>query len=274
MRAACVAAVVALLVSVTANGADIQMRGIAFLGSEEITIRTVVVSRGGPVENAAINNQITASVYYTVGKKIWIYDFFPAGIKIHIVCRIWVNYSSSGTCCESKAIISECYNKFPIRSIPPFCFCKLCGPRQWEEIDAWLLPGIQIPYVNVYWLLRHERKNYVSIGWSYSGASIVSHFIQLTGQNKKRENGNPGGYDGEQRNQYSRVGRSPGRSILGCFLFFIGAALLKVSLNMADAPRNPSWFWVCTWMVGMVAALLVLQGTALVLVGEWISHLF
>lgn len=52
---------------------------------------------------------------------------------------------------------------------------------------------------------------------------------------------------------------------MGIFLLFMGAALLKFALYVADAPSNPTLLRLVAWMSGILAFGLVIQGTALVL---------
>jgi hypothetical protein len=57
---------------------------------------------------------------------------------------------------------------------------------------------------------------------------------------------------------------------LGVLFLLFGAALLKVALDLVDAPKNPIWLLVLAWGVGCVAGVLICQGTFLVLTGNWL----
>ncbi len=61
--------------------------------------------------------------------------------------------------------------------------------------------------------------------------------------------------------------------ISGSLLLLFGAALLKVALDNSDAPSNPMWILCAAWGVGLVAVILVCQGTVLILTGQWLLEI-
>jgi hypothetical protein len=76
--------------------------------------------------------------------------------------------------------------------------------------------------------------------------------------------------DREERYPNRSSSRSSGRTILGIFLFLCGAAVMKISFNLLDVPYNPvrlRWGARGLWAG---AAILVCQGTVLILTGNWL----
>jgi len=81
---------------------------------------------------------------------------------------------------------------------------------------------------------------------------------------------NADSYDCQNSNCPSRPSRTSGRTISGVLFFLFGTALLKIALDLTDIVKNPIWFSIGRWVMGAVAALIIYQGTILVLTGNWV----
>lgn len=78
------------------------------------------------------------------------------------------------------------------------------------------------------------------------------------------------GYESEERYGPSRPSRTVGRTICGALFLLFGAALLKLAFYFGDTPCPRRDDRCLTWGTGIVAALLIGQGTILVLSGNWL----
>jgi hypothetical protein len=81
-------------------------------------------------------------------------------------------------------------------------------------------------------------------------------------------NADDDGDRGEKSDNPSGISGSSSGAILGALMFFAGAALLKFALYLGDAPQNPFTIRVFAWGVGVIAAVLSIQGGLLFLIGE------
>jgi hypothetical protein len=59
-----------------------------------------------------------------------------------------------------------------------------------------------------------------------------------------------------------------GRTIDGALFLLFGAALLKVILDITNAPTNQTWFLIGMCGLSAIAILMIYQGTILVLTGN------
>jgi hypothetical protein len=122
-----------------------------------------------------------------------------------------------------------------------------------------------------------QRGLYLILSEMHPGPLVGFHRIQLALHDSqlpiKREilqssNANRNGSEDRYRNGSPH--RISGGSILGFFFLLIGAALMKTAFYLADAPRNPMGIVVFAWGIGLAAALIIWQGTILILTGNWL----
>jgi hypothetical protein len=96
------------------------------------------------------------------------------------------------------------------------------------------------------------------------------HFSQLLVEDKVSGHANAHCDHCQRSDDPGGPGRTPGRSIYGGLMLLVGAALLAITLESTDAPTNPPWLICWAWTLGIAAAILVCQGTILLLTGEWL----
>jgi hypothetical protein len=96
------------------------------------------------------------------------------------------------------------------------------------------------------------------------------HLVQLPAKDDVLRNTNSDGNYRQERNSPRGAGRAPSRPIGGALLLLLGAALLKVALDSTDAPRNPAWLRAAALGIGLIAAVVICQGTILLLTGLWL----
>ena len=104
-----------------------------------------------------------------------------------------------------------------------------------------------------------------------------SHLIQLAAHNgelplenevlRNRGSSSDGGEDGYPSGGSGGLFPS---TIGGTLMIFVGSTLMAVRFKLADAPRNPVWLWVIAWTTGLVAFVVICQGTILILTGQWL----
>lgn len=112
--------------------------------------------------------------------------------------------------------------------------------------------------------------------YSYPGSTVRFHFIQLTlhcrqlaaEYNILRNRG--ASSDGsENGNHHSGSGGSPGSTIYGALMIFCGSLVMATAFKGIDAPSNPAWVWLGAGGGFLFAAFMIIQGTVLLLTGEW-----
>jgi len=54
-------------------------------------------------------------------------------------------------------------------------------------------------------------------------------------------------------------------------MLFFGTAFLTIALNFTDRLGNPIWLTPIAFGLGLVGAAMIVQGTVLILIGEWLS---
>jgi hypothetical protein len=99
---------------------------------------------------------------------------------------------------------------------------------------------------------------------------LIAHFADLIFQRKELKPANNRSNDGQGGNGDGSIGRSAGKTILGVFIFALGAALLKVAFYFGDTPRpkrNDRWL---PWGTGAFAVALIGQGAFLTMTGNWL----
>jgi hypothetical protein len=101
-------------------------------------------------------------------------------------------------------------------------------------------------------------------------AKLSPHGGQLLVKNEILRNSGSRYDDSQNDNHPGSSGRTPGGSIGGTLMLLFGAAFLKVALDSTDAPRNPIWLTLSACGVGLVAVILICQGTVLLLAGRWL----
>jgi hypothetical protein len=99
---------------------------------------------------------------------------------------------------------------------------------------------------------------------AYAGGA---HLIQLAAENHVLRDANTDSYNSQKGNKPSGPSGTPRRPISGGFLFFLGAALLKVALDSTDAPSNPLWLVFGAWTAGVIASAFIVQGVLLAIGG-------
>jgi hypothetical protein len=67
--------------------------------------------------------------------------------------------------------------------------------------------------------------------------------------------------DGKQRDDPSGISGSTCGTIGGVLIFAFGAILMKLCFYFGDAPDNPIWY--VSWLIGIIAVIMVAQGTSL-----------
>jgi hypothetical protein len=105
---------------------------------------------------------------------------------------------------------------------------------------------------------------------AYPRTLFVSHLGELTIERQVLQHPNNRSNDSQNSNPDGGNSCSSGKTILGIFVFAIGAALMKLAFYFGDAPwpqRNDRWL---TWGTGAFAVALIGQGTILVLTGNWL----
>jgi hypothetical protein len=96
------------------------------------------------------------------------------------------------------------------------------------------------------------------------------HDVQLAIKDYVLRDANAYGYESQDSNGPSSSRRTNGRTIGGCLFFLLGAAFLKIAFEIFDDPRAPRWLWLGGYCLGFGSVLLVIQGTILVLTGDWL----
>jgi len=107
--------------------------------------------------------------------------------------------------------------------------------------------------------------------------ALISHFDQLTLHSNQLvtegavlKNANSNGYESRTRYDHRGPSRSMGKTILGFFLLALGFPLLALAFYFDDTPRPQREDRWLTWGTGLVAGLLIAQGTALALSENWL----
>jgi len=97
------------------------------------------------------------------------------------------------------------------------------------------------------------------------------HLCELSVENK------PLGYhcsdihQGQPCNDLGSSCCASGSAISGAFMLFFGTAFLTIALNFTDRLGNPIWLTPIAFGLGLVGAAMIVQGTVLILIGEWLS---
>jgi hypothetical protein len=96
------------------------------------------------------------------------------------------------------------------------------------------------------------------------------HFIQLPLYSAILHETDGSSYDGENGYANGRSRGSTGKTILGVFFFAVGSALMRFAFYFGDDPKPELGERLLTWGTGIVAGLLISQGTILALSGNWL----
>lgn len=131
-------------------------------------------------------------------------------------------------------------------------------------------------------LIRLSNRNRLNLNVFYRQpcALFITHFIQcslhymqLPAQRAILINSSDGS---DNRSDGDNPGRSFGtssRPIYGCLVIFLGAVVLKLFFEMIDAPHKP-WRLACgAGVIGLLAVTLIVQGTILILTGQWLLQI-
>lgn len=108
-----------------------------------------------------------------------------------------------------------------------------------KYIHCWTTPGIfkRVPDRNIPSAVTPFKRTDLDAHGN-PRTPIRLHFVQLATQNEISEYSNRQGDGAEESNSYGGVRRSSGRTILGCFILLLGAALSKFAYWVTDQPTN------------------------------------
>jgi hypothetical protein len=99
---------------------------------------------------------------------------------------------------------------------------------------------------------------------------LIGHNFQLGLENQVLQAANKSDGQSEYGDKDGGI-RGPSRSsVLGVLLLLCGAAVMKIAFDLLDAPHNPIRLRLSGWGIGGVAAILIGQGTILLLTGNWL----
>jgi hypothetical protein len=105
---------------------------------------------------------------------------------------------------------------------------------------------------------------------SVSSLARCAHLVHLTTEDNVLRNAHTDGGQGKNGNHPRSAGSTPRSFIGGAFMICFGAALVAIALKLTDAPRNPIWLLAIAAGLWLISAVLVCQGTVLILAGEWL----
>lgn len=98
----------------------------------------------------------------------------------------------------------------------------------------------------------------------------VLHDRQLATEDDVLRHSDADSYKRQKGDSPSGSSRTSGHTIGGVLFLLFGAALLKVALDLTDAPKNPIWLFMGAWRLGAAGSLIICQGTILGMTGDWL----
>jgi len=96
------------------------------------------------------------------------------------------------------------------------------------------------------------------------------HYVELSLDGRVSQSANT--YADESKNGYynSGIGKPSAKFVLGCFFLLFGAIFTKFFIYCCNEPDKPRWLFPLTFLIGSIAAGFTIQGTILVLSGNWL----
>lgn len=119
-------------------------------------------------------------------------------------------------------------------------------------------------------VIEEQRRNGGDIAREHPSPLIFFHNVQLSPEDNPLRYANSNSYSSENGYRPSRPSRTIGRTILGVLLFFLGATFMKIFFDLLDVDRNPMRRRFLAIGACGIAAVLICQGTILILTGNWL----